>query len=80
MKTYYSESVTAPVPIDEASSPTTVYVNTDVQELKRDEEGKLVTYYRYLVEQYTRHEWELKQRDDVMDELITSLVDKGVIY
>ena len=58
MKFIYSESVDMPLSIDEASSPTTVYVRNDIQELtKEDEDGAIQTYYKYKEAQCTKEEW-----------------------
>lgn len=54
MKLYRSESGARPEPLDVESSPTTVYVNENVQEIRREEE----TLYAYDVREFERGEWE----------------------
>ena len=73
MKTFKSESGTMPLPIDDTSSPTTVYVNENVTEVERTDEetGGTTTVYQYDVRLFTREEWEKLQ-------IIDSLVDLQV--
>ena len=63
MKTFKSESGIMPLPIDDISSPTTVYVNENVTEVERTDEetGETSTVYRYDVRLYSREEWEKLQ-------------------
>jgi hypothetical protein len=81
MKSYYSESVDMPVAVDDISSPTTVYVNSEIQENERaDEEGKVQTYYKYKVSEYTRQEWEKEKEIEYMLDLDfrLSMVELGL--
>ena len=73
MKTFKSESGTMPLPIDDISSPTTVYVNENVVEVERTDEmtGETTTVYQYDVRLFSREEWEKLQ-------IIDSLVDLQV--
>ena len=63
MKTFKSESGTMPLPIDDISSPTTVYVNENVVESERTDEmtGETTTVYQYDVRLFSREEWERLQ-------------------
>ena len=62
MKVLQSESITMPLELDETSSPTTVYVRTDIEEHEREEEdGTLTTYYTYTETQYTTQEYEVHE-------------------
>ena len=73
MKTFKAESGTMPLPIDDTSSPTTVYVNENVIEVERTDEemGETTTVYQYDVRLFSREEWEKLQ-------IIDSLVDLQV--
>ena len=63
MKTFKSESGTMPLPIDDTSSPTTIYVNENVAEVERTDEmtGETTTAYQYDVRLFSREEWEKLQ-------------------
>ena len=63
MKTFKSESGTMPLPIDDTSSPTTVYVNENVTEVERTDEmtAETTTVYQYDVRLFSREEWEKLQ-------------------
>ena len=76
MKMLKSESGIMPLPIDETSSPTTVYVNENVVETERTDEmtGETSTVYRYDVRLYSREEWEMLQMANRIIDLECALV------
>lgn len=82
MKFVHSESVDMPLLIDETSSPTTVYVRTDIQELtKEDEDGGIQTYYKYKETQYTKEEWAKEKEIEYVFEIDfrLAMVELGLI-
>ena len=79
MKTFKSESGTMPQPIDDTSSPTTVYVNENVIEVERTDEetGETTTVYQYDVRLFTREEWEKLQIIDSLVDLQVQILEMG---
>ena len=79
MKTFKSESGTMPLPIDDISSPTTVYVNENVTEVERTDEmtGETNTVYQYDVRLFTREEWERLQMADLITDLQVQILEMG---
>ena len=79
MKTFKSESGTMPLPIDDISSPTTVYVNENVIEgVRTDEEtGETTTIYQYDVRLFSREEWERLQMADLITDLQVQILEMG---
>ena len=79
MKTFKSESGTMPLPIDDISSPTTVYVNENVIEVERTDEmtGEITTFYQYDVRLFTREEWEKLQIIDSLVDLQVQILEMG---
>lgn len=77
MKMFKSESGAMPLPIDDTSSPTTVYVNENVVESERIDEmtGEISTVYRYDVRLYSREEWEKLQMAKRIIDLECALID-----
>ena len=77
MKMFKSESGAMPLPIDDTSSPTTVYVNENVVESERIDEmtGEISTVYRYDVRLYSREEWEKLQMAKRIIDLECALSD-----
>ncbi len=77
MKMFKSESGSMPLPIDDTSSPTTVYVNENVVESERIDEmtGETSTVYRYDVRLYSRDEWEKLQMAKRIIDLECALID-----
>ena len=77
MKMFKSESGAKPLPIDDESSPTTVYVNENVVESERIDEttGEVSTVYRYDVRLYSREEWEKLQMAKKIIDLECALID-----
>jgi len=77
MKMFKSESGAMPLPIDDKSSPTTVYVNENVVESERIDEmtGEISTVYRYDVRLYSREEWEKLQMAKRIIDLECALID-----
>jgi hypothetical protein len=77
MKMFKSESGAMPLPIDDESSPTTVYVNENVVESERTDEmtGEISTVYRYDVRLYSREEWEKLQMANRIIDLECALID-----
>ena len=77
MKMLKSESGIMPLPIDDVSSPTTVYVNENVVETERTDEmtGETSTVYRYDVRLYSREEWERLQMAKRIIDLECALID-----
>lgn len=77
MKMFKSESGVMPLPIDDESSPTTVYVNENVVESERTDEmtGEISTVYRYDVRLYSREEWEKLQMANRIIDLECALID-----
>ena len=77
MRMFKSESGAMPLPIDETSSPTTVYVNENVVESERTDEmtGEVSTVYRYDVRLYSRDEWEKLQMANRIIDLECALID-----
>lgn len=77
MKMFKSESGAMPLPIDDTSSPTTVYVNENVVESERTDEmtGEISTVYRYDVRLYSREEWEKLQMANRIIDLECALID-----
>lgn len=59
MKLYKSESAVRPFDIDAESSPTTVYVNQNIQEIQRADEmtGETQTIFTYDVREFTKQEY-----------------------
>ena len=58
MKITQAESGQEPLPVDTQSSPTTVYVREDIQQIERqDETGHSVMTWGYREKQYTQQEW-----------------------
>ena len=80
MKTFKSESGTMPLPIDDTSSPTTVYVNENVVEVERPDEmtGGTTTFYQYDVRLFSREEWEKLQIIDSLVDLQVQILEMGV--
>ena len=72
-----SESSSIPLPVDDTSSPTTVYVNENVVESERTDEttGETSTVYRYDVRLYSRDEWEKLQMANRIIDLECALID-----
>lgn len=82
MKSYYSESVDMPLAVDDVSSPTTVYVNSEIQENERPGENEQAqTYFKYKVSEYTRQEWEKEKEIEYMLDLDfrLSMVELGLV-
>ena len=81
MKTFKSESGTMPLPIDDASSPTTVYVNENVVEVERPDEetGGTTTVYQYDVRLFSREEWEKLQIIDSLVDLQVQILEMGEV-
>ena len=79
MKTFKSESGTMPLPIDDISSPTTVYVNENVVEVERTDEetGETTTVYQYDVRLFSREEWEKLQTADLIVDLQVQILELG---
>ena len=79
MKTFKSESGTMPLPIDDISSPTTVYVNENVVESERTDEetGESTTVYQYDVRLFSREEWEKLQMADLITDLQVQILEMG---
>ena len=79
MKTFKSESGTMPLPIDDISSPTTVYVNENVIEVERTDEetGETNTVYQYDVRLFSREEWEKLQMADLITDLQVQILEMG---
>ena len=79
MKTFKSESGTMPLPIDDISSPTTVYVNENVTEVERTDEmtGETTTVYQYDVRLFSREEWEKLQMADLITDLQVQILEMG---
>ena len=79
MKTFKSESGTMPLPIDDTSSPTTVYVNENVVESERTDEetGETTTVYQYDVRLFSREEWERLQMADLITDLQVQILEMG---
>ena len=79
MKTFKSESGTMPLPIDDTSSPTTVYVNENVTEVERTDEmtGETTTVYQYDVRLFSREEWEKLQIIDSLVDLQVQILEMG---
>ena len=79
MKTFKSESGTMPLPIDDISSPTTVYVNENVTEVERTDEmtGETTTVYQYDVRLFSREEWEKLQTADLIVDLQVQILEMG---
>ena len=79
MKTFKSESGTMPLPIDDTSSPTTVYVNENVTEVERTDEmtGETTTVYQYDVRLFSREEWEKLQMADLITDLQVQILEMG---
>ena len=79
MKTFKSESGTMPLPIDDISSPTTVYVNENVTEVERTDEmtGETTTAYQYDVRLFSREEWEKLQMADLITDLQVQILEMG---
>ena len=77
MKTFKSESGTMPLPIDDISSPTTVYVNENVTEVERTDEetGETTTVYQYDVRLFSREEWEKLQVADLLVDLQVQILE-----
>ena len=77
MKTFKSESGTMPLPIDDISSPTTVYVNENVTEVERTDEitGETTTVYQYDVRLFSREEWEKLQTADLIVDLQVQILE-----
>ena len=77
MQLLKSESGTMPLPIDNTSSPTTIYVNENVVESERIDEmtGEKSTVYRYDVRLYSRDEWEKLQMANRIIDLECALID-----
>lgn len=77
MKVFKSESGAMPLPIDDVSSPSTVYVNENVSEFERTDEmtGEISTAYRYDVRLYSREEWEKLQMAKRIIDLECALID-----
>ena len=79
MKSFKSESGTMPLPIDDTSSPTTVYINENVTEVERTDEetGETSTVYRYDVRLFSREEWEKLQMADLITDLQVQILEMG---
>ena len=79
MKTFKSESGIMPLPIDDTSSPTTVYVNENVIEVERTDEetGETNTVYQYDVRLFSREEWEKLQIIDSLVDLQVQILEMG---
>ena len=79
MKTFKSESGIMPLPIDDTSSPTTVYVNENVVESERTDEetGETTTVYQYDVRLFSREEWEKLQMADLITDLQVQILEMG---
>ena len=79
MKTFKSESGIMPQPIDDTSSPTTVYVNENVIEVERTDEmtGETTTFYQYDVRLFSREEWEKLQIVDSLVDLQVQILEMG---
>ena len=79
MKTFKSESGIMPLPIDDTSSPTTVYVNENVTEVERTDEmtGETITVYQYDVRLFSREEWEKLQTADLIVDLQVQILEMG---
>jgi hypothetical protein len=77
MKMFKSESGAIPIPIDDTSSPTTVYVNENVVESEQTDgmTGEISTVYRYDVRLYSREEWEKLQMAKRIIDLECALID-----
>ena len=75
MRIVKSESKRMPVLIDKNSSPTTVYIRTDVEEKHREnEQGEQETYYSYMEKQLTKDEFEMYSVKEVLADLAELLV------
>lgn len=76
-----SESLHRPVEVDKESSPTTVYVRTNIEEREREDEGgKLTTYYAYTEAQFTKEEYRLHELEQLvadLAELTLEVLDNG---
>ncbi len=70
MKTYRSESTEQPLPVDETTSPTTVYARENIQEETRtDDQENESTWYTYDETQYTKEEWQKLQQEQRINAL-----------
>lgn len=81
MKILKSSSSTYPPLIDDYSSPTSVFVHEDIQEITRtDEEGLPMTEYIFMQKIYTRDEWDKIQTAEAILDVYTQIAElKGIV-
>lgn len=71
LKWEYAESTSIPAEIDDASSPTTVYLTRNVQEKQR--EGEM--YYAYEIAKLTRAEYAEYQSEQRLNDVETVIAE-----